>query len=280
MATTPSFYLAWGLVTVPIKSYPAARDERIELVNLHPDCNARVKHEPRCTAWQAPVADPVKGYEVGKGAYVLLTKEELKELEAEKTKTMEVKSFVKAGSVDPVYFGPANYLGPADPAAAKAFLLLRRAMEHTGLMALVQYVQGSREKIGMIRVVPEALMLHELFYADEMRTFESQNRVPGPALASSDEEAAVATELVAVAAGPFDLSGYADGYRQRVTELIQARIAGQPAPKLEIKTAPAPVVDLMASLKQSLEAAKKAKKAKKAGKKAEPKKPKTLKPAA
>lgn len=274
---SPSFFLTWGLVTIPVKSYPAARDERIELVNLHPGCNARVKHEPRCTACQAPVADPVKGYEVGKGTYVLLATEELKALEAEKTKTMELKAFVKAGSVDPVYFGPANYLGPADPAAAKAFLLLRRAMEHTGLMALVQYVQGSREKIGMIRVVPEALMLHEMFYQDEVRTYESQNRIPVPVISISDEETAVATELVALAAGPFDLSGYVDGYRQRVTELIQARIAGQPAPKLEVKAALAPVVDLMASLKQSLAAAKKAKKA---AKKPAEKKPKALKPAA
>lgn len=271
MAVTPSFYLTFGMVVVPVKSYVAARDERVEFTNLHAPCQAKLKQQKICSACQKVVADEeiVKGYALDRDRYVLVSPEELEGLAAEKSKTMEIKAFVPWEEVDPVYLGPANYLGPADQAAARSFALLRDAMGKSGRAALVQYIGSGRDKLGLIRPVDNALMLHEAFYPSEVRSFVAQNRIEVRPVTVSKEELALAVKLVESLAKPFNLSGYADGYQTRVTDLIQARISGAPAPKLEMKAAPSPVVDLMAALKESLaarEAATPAAKAAKAGK--------------
>lgn len=266
MAITPSYYLSWGVLTIPVKSYPAARDERLELANLHAPCaaagtGAKLKPQSVCPACQQVAgADTVKGYETSAGQYVLLAQEELKQLQSAGTKTMEIRGFTKAGEIDPVYLGPANYLGPADPAATKAFTLLRGAMADSDVVAVATYVQSGHDKVGMIRAVPEALMLHELFYETEVRRFDQQNRVPVGTPVVEKTEIQLAAELVKAGLMPFDLSGYHDGYLGRLTELIQARLQGMPAPKLEVKAPAGPALDLMAALTESLKAAQAKKK--------------------
>jgi DNA end-binding protein Ku len=257
---TPSFFLFLGMVVIPVKSYPAARDERVELTNLHAPCaqagrDARLTVRRVCTACSEEVGEAiVKGYPVGKGRYVLVAADEIEALAAEKSKGMEIRAFVPWKEVDPVYLGPANYLGPADPAAAKPFQLLRLAMQLSDRAALVQYVGSGRDKIGLIRVVPEALMLHELYYPAEVRSFAAQNRVEIGPIKVSDEELELALKLVDSLEGPFDLSGYRNEYMGRLTDLIQARLAGQEPPKLAAPAPAAPVVDLVAALKRSLSA--------------------------
>jgi DNA end-binding protein Ku len=268
MATTPSFYVSWGLVTIPVKSYPAARDERVEFKIVHGPCAqeekaADTKLERRCLGCTqlVPKAEEMKANEVEEGRYVLVTDEELKGLTAEKTKTMEIRRFVPLAGIDPIYLGRSNFLGPADPAAIKGFQLLRLAMRQKGkeYAAVVQYVESSREKVGIIRATDEALVLHEAFYPDEIRSFAEQSRIAMKDVPLSKEEMALAKELLEASAGPFSLDGLSDTYQKRVRELIEARRAGLPAPKIEAKVVAAPAVDLMAALKESLNAARKGK---------------------
>lgn len=261
MAITPSYFLTFGMVTIPVKSYTASRERTTSFTQLHGACadkgvGAKLSLERKCQACGKDAGpDVVKGYESAGGQYVLMRAEELKALEVEKTKTMEVKSFVPVEDVDTIFLGRANFLGPADQAATKGFTLLREAMHTTARAAIVQYVQSGHDKIGFLRTSDEgALVMHELFYPDEVRTYAAQNRVETKAIASSKEEAALAVELVSALEAPFDLAGFKDGYQERLNELIAARLAGKPVPKFETAPAAQPSVDIMAALKQSIAA--------------------------
>jgi DNA end-binding protein Ku len=257
MAATPSYFLTWGAITVPVKSTVAARDERVDLVNLHAPCLARAHQKTSCSACGKEMlrAETVKGYETAKGQYVTITQDELAALEAERSKAMEIRAFVPWASIDPIYLGRSNYLGPVDKFAAKAFQLLRGAMEEAGLAAIVQYVGSGHEKLGIVRVVADALMLHESFYQAEIREYE--DRSDTAPVTFTEQERKLARELIASQrSDAFDISGYSDGYQARLKELIEAKVLGQAPAKIEPVKKAAPVIDLVAALQQSLDQAK------------------------
>ena len=262
--TTPSFFLTFGLVTIAVKSYPAARAENIEFEQLHGSCGAVVKIDRRCTACEKIVEkdDIVKGYSMGQDHYVRITQQELDELHPEKTKSMEVKSFFPFDQIDPVYFKSTSYLGPADRSSAKAFHLLRTVMQRAGKAALVQYVHYGHEKIGVIRALPNGvLMLHECYYVDQVRSFESQDKAQIQSVELKKQEQELALILVErQSIKRVDLTGYHDGYRARVDALLEAKITNAPPPKFEARQAPAQVADLIEALKKSLAAREKEKK--------------------
>lgn len=253
---TPSFFIEWSVISVPVKSKPAARNQKTELTIFHTGCNAPRKQLFLCTACDKPAMtdeDIVKAYKTEADRHVLLTPAEIDELASEKSKRLEVKAFVPFEEVDPVYLGPSFHLGPIDPSAGKGFTLLREAMRMTGRAALVQYAGAGRDKIGLIRPTPDALMLHELFYATEVNAFEGLK----PAVTLSDSELDLAKQLVGSFEASFHdaLEQHQDGFEVRLQALIAAREAGETAP-VEVARPVAPVIDLMAALKQSLEARK------------------------
>lgn len=261
---TPSYYVSLGLITIAVKSHPAARSARVELTNLHRPCfekdtAAKLSTVKVCVGCESEVkdGDVVKGYAVDKDRYVVVSEEDLEALASDKSKSMEVRGFVPVADVDPVYFDKANFLGPADQPAAKAFQLFREAMRKTNRAALVQYVGSGRDKIGLLRVVDEGLMLHDLYFADEVRTYAGQARTEIKPVPLAAEELKLAVELIEASAMAFDLTPFQDGYRERLNGLLRARMEGQPAPKLETRAAPAPVIDLMAALRESVAARKK-----------------------
>lgn len=262
-AMVPSFYLTFGVVVIPVKSYPAARRERIEFEQLHAPCAkkgqpARLEIDRRCTVCtkDAKEGEVVKGYSVGVDQYVLVTQQELDDLHPEKTKTMEIEGFFPFEQIAPQLLKESSYLGPVDRASVKAFHLLQTVMQRTKKVALVRYVHYGREKIGVIRSLSNGvLMLHECYYVAEVRSFESQDRVDLPAVELKKGELELGLLLVErQTLKRVDLAQYEDRYRDRVTALIESKVAKVPPPKFEARPAPALMPDLIEALKRSLAA--------------------------
>jgi len=262
-APTPSHILNWGMITLYLKSYPAARNATTDLVNLHQPCvttgDARLAMLKRCKVClkEVPEAEIVKGYASAKGSYVLFTPEEIEALAADKSKGMTLKGFVKFTDVDPLCLGAANFLGPVDAAAMRPFLLLVTAMRENNMAALVSYFGHGRDKVGVIRVGEETLILHDAFFPNEIRTYADQAKVQLVTTEFSPDEKRLATALIQQAEVEFasTMAEMRDGYMDRVTELRVAREAGLAMPTFNIPAAPQPqTLDLVAALKASLSA--------------------------
>ena len=244
--------ISFGLVTVPIRIYPATRASAgISFHLLHEKDHSRLKQQYVCEkdGEVVPRSEMVKGYEFAKGRYVTFTDEELKALDQKATNGIEIAEFVPAGSVDPVYFERSYYLGP-DKNGAKAFSLLVRAMHETGLLAVAKYAARGKDYLVLLRPADERLEMIQLYNEDEVR---SPSEVPVETRASTQAEVKLATRLIeSIASKEFDPGKYGDEVRRRIQELIEAKVQGKDI------TAPAPqkrkaeVVDLMAALQASL----------------------------
>ena len=244
--------ISFGLVTVPVRIYPATRASAgLSFHLLHEKDHSRLKQQYVCEKDGEVVArsEMVKGYEFAKGRYVTFTDEELKALDQKATNGIEIAEFVPAGSVDPVYFERSYYLGP-DKNGAKAFSLLVRAMHETGLLAVAKYAARGKDYLVLLRPAEERLEMIQLYNEDEVR---SPSEVPVETRASTQAEVKLATRLIeSIASQEFDPGKYGDEVRRRIQELIEAKVQGKDI------TAPAPrkrkaeVVDLMAALQASL----------------------------
>jgi DNA end-binding protein Ku len=186
---------------------------------------------------------------VSKGKYVEITKEELDALETEANRNVEIQEFVPATAVDPVYFSKTYYLGP-DKGGDKPYRLLAQAMYQDGQAAVAQFVQLGKEELVMVRAVSdEHLMLHVLYYADEVRAFED---VPAGKGAAGRELQLAAQLIHHLQRKTWDPSRYHDTYRERVLALIKKKQNGEKSITPKVAKRDGKVLDLMAALKQSL----------------------------
>jgi len=205
---TPSFFLTLGVLTIPVKAEAAARDKTISFRNLHNKCGSTMSSQSLCVACQevVPKDQQVRGYPLGRDQFVKIDPKQIDALDVENTKAMEIRAFVPMKDVDAVYLGASSFLHPVDQPAAKAFELLRQAMAKRDRAAIVQYVSSSREKLGLIRVYDGCLMLHEMFYEDEVREAEAKTKP----VTVAPQELELALKLVKAAEGKFEISGYTD----------------------------------------------------------------------
>jgi len=244
--------LTFGLVTIPVKLYTAASSENVSFNMLTPAGN-RVKQHYTDSVTGDPVEqrDCLKGYEVAKDQYVSFTADEIKALEAEKDKCMNIREFVDADSIDLAQVEKSYYLGP-DKGGDKAYTLISETMKAMGKVAVAQWSARGKEQLVIIRPYRGGLILHQMFYAAEVRDFDE---IGFAKITISDEERNMAAQLLtALTTGKFEPSKYEDGYVARVKAAVERKVAGIPAP--EVKSAPAPsVIDLMAALKASIDAA-------------------------
>ena len=241
-----SLTVSFGLVSIPVKLYSATEASRAMSFNLlHKSCGSRLRQQYFCVKEDVPVGreDMVKGYEFAKDQYVMFTPEELKALEEAGTHTAEITEFVPAKTIDPVYFDKAYYLGP-DKGGAKPYALLARALKETGRCALGRWAARGKQYIVMIRPHEEGLLLEQLYYADEIRSFDE---VPLEEGEVNQAELGLAKQLIdQAAAEKFDPTQFHDEVREKTLELIQKKIEGQEitaAPAEESKTK---IIDLMA----------------------------------
>ncbi|PYQ10294.1 MAG: Ku protein [Acidobacteria bacterium] len=243
--------ISFGLVTVPVRIYPAVQSSAgISFHMLHKKDGVRLKQQFFCPKDEevVPRSETVRGFEIAKDKYVIVTDQELKALDEKATNGIEIKEFVPQDSVDPVYFERTYYLG-ADKGGDKAYSLLADAMKDAGKAALAQYAARGKDYLVLLRSIGNRLMMQQLYHADEVRPIEE---VPVPARKSSPAELKLAQQLIdQVSSERFEPEKYTDEVRKRIEQLIAAKAKGQ---KIEAPAArpKAEVVDLMEALKKSL----------------------------
>jgi DNA end-binding protein Ku len=245
--------ISFGLVSIPVKLFSATRPRSVSFNLLHKKDQSRIQQKIYCPVDDAIIdrSELVRGFEIEKGRYVTFTDEELKKLEARNEHVIEITEFLPLEQVDPVYFNESFYIG-AEPGAAKAYRLLADAMRECGRVALGRFTMRGKEHLVLIRPYGKGLMLHTLYYADEVRPAEDVNQAENEAVKAA--ELTLAKRLIDELTGEkFDPSKYHDHYRERVLELAQQKVAGQ----LVTEPSPEPrrgqVIDLMSALKASLE---------------------------
>jgi len=243
-------HLTFGLVSIPIRLFAAARSERISLNQLHKVCHSRVRQPQFCPVCNRQVerSEIIKGYEYEKDQYVLFTEEELDKLDPPSARTMEILQFVKLEDVDPLYFDASYYATPED-AGKKAYQLLLSAMEESGHAAIAKLYMHQREYIVVIRPRAHGLTIHTMYYADEIRSVSEYGQKDGAE--PKEQERKLALQLIESLSAPFEPQKFRDEYRESLKSMITAKLKGE-----EVAAAPhpqlAPVVDLMEALKKSL----------------------------
>lgn len=190
-----------------------------------------------------------KGYEYEKGQYVLFSEEELKKVEPESARTMEILEFVKLDEVDPVYFDASYYIAP-DEGGEKAYRLLTEAMQQAGYAGIAKVSMHNRENIVIIRPRENGLTLHTMFYTNEIRSSEYGSSAKSEL---KDQERTLARQLIENLAAPFEPEKYRDTYQESLRGLVEAKTAGREVTAATQHHTIAPVIDLMAALKKSLE---------------------------
>lgn len=250
MATTVwKGHLTFGLISMPVRMFAAARGERISFNQLHKECHSRLKQPLFCPVCNRNVerSEIVKGYEYEKDQYVLFSEEEMDKIEPASAKVMEILEFVKLKEMDPLYFDSSYYVSPED-AGVKAYQLLMKAMEESGYAAIAKLTMHQREHIVIVRPGTRGMTLHTMFYSNEIRAAES---VPTDKVELKDQERKLAQQLIESLAAPFDPQKYRDEYQENLKAMIAAKLKGQQVTEVA-QPHLAPVIDLMEALKKSL----------------------------
>lgn len=244
--------IAFGLVSVPVKLYSTGESSRrISFNMIHEACGTRVKQQYYCPKddMVVPREDIVKGYEFAKNQYVLFDDDELKLLQSPTSDSIDIVEFVPRGEVDRLFSDKTYYLGP-DKGGARAYRLLSAALRETDRVAVAKYAARGREHLVALRPYEDGLLMEQLYYAEEIRSFDE---VPLEEGEVEKAELELAKQLIGQAASEeFDPSAYHDEVRERTLEMIQQKVEGQEitaAPDEESRTQ---IIDLMAALKASL----------------------------
>lgn len=248
-------HLTFGLLSLPVKLYSAARTESVSFNQLHKADNSRVKQVLYCQAEDQPIsrADIVKGYEYEKDKYVVVEDEEIKKVAPKTAKTMEVLEFVKTTEVDPIYFDASYYLAP-DEAGEKPYALLFEALKQSQCVGVAKIAMHNREHIVILRPGARGILLHTMYYKDEIRQVE-EFRTDTSAI--QDKELALAKMLIDSLLASFEPDKYKDNYRDNLMAMIKAKIEGKEIVETVTPTHKAPVIDILEALKMSLAEGKK-----------------------
>src|SRR5207247_8348271 len=255
MAARPvaSGTISFGLVSIPVKLYTAASSQSISFHMLHAKCGNRIRQQRFCPVCNEVVVERdglVRGYEFARDQYVRFKDEELEALEGEASQAIEISEFVPLSTVDPIYFEKGYYLGP-DKGGEKPYRLLAEAMNKAGKVALAKFVMRGKENLVLIRPAREGLMLHTMYFADEIRDFGEVDK--GADAKVKPGELDLAERLVGeLSSEAFRPEQYADEYRTRVLEVVESKVEGREVTSLAPQAQRTQVIDMMEALKQSL----------------------------
>ena len=253
--------ISFGMVSIPVKLYSATEQKDVRFRLLHKTDGAPIKEKRVCTADGKEVEwkDLVRGYEVGKGEYVILDPEEIDEAKPESATTIDIGDFVKLKEIDPIYFEKSYFLEPTD-VGAKPFTLLKRALEETGRTAVARVVIRTKERLATIRPYDDTLILETMFWPDEIRSTGSLDVPEGNEATVRAKELDMARSLVENLSDRFKPEEYRDEYRVALEELIARKLKGEQRSAKRRKPEPK-VTDLMDALKQSVEASRSSRRA-------------------
>lgn len=235
---------------MPVRLFSGARSSGISFNMLHRPDKSRLKQQYVCQAENVVVDrnDIVKGYEFRKDEYIVIEPDEIKKIEPQTAKTMEILEFVKESEVDPVYFESSYYMMPEE-AGRRPYALLTKALEESEYVAIAKITMHNREYTVFLRPHKGGLMLHTMYYKEEVREVEGFG---APDVELKDAEVKVAHQLIEALAAEWDPEKYQDTFQENLKKLIEAKLEGGEIAAVEKPKKLAPVVDLMAALKQSL----------------------------
>jgi DNA end-binding protein Ku len=249
-ASVWSGYLTFGLISMPIRLFSGARSSGISFNMLHRTDLQRIKQQLICSEENVPVSrdEIVKGYEYRKDEYVVIEPEEIKKIEPKTAKAMEILEFVKASEVDPLYFESSYFMVPEE-AGRRPYALLTKALEASEYYGIAKITMHNREYTVFIRPHEGGLMLHTMYYAEEVKEVKEFG---APDVELKEAEVKVAHQLIEALADKWDPKKYHDEFQENLKKLIQAKLEGGAVAEVEKPKKLAPVVDLMSALKQSL----------------------------
>ena len=244
--------ISFGLVSIPVKLYTAASSQSVSFNLLHAKCGNRIRQQRFCPVCNEVVEreELVRGYEFAKDQYVRFKDDELEALEGEASQAIEISEFVPLSTVDPIYYEKSYYLGP-DKGGEKPYRLLTEAMNKAEKVALAKFVMRGKENLVLVRPAMGGLMLHTMYFADEVRNFDEISK--GESAKISDAETNLAIRLIdELSNEEFHPEQFEDEYRQRVLELVEQKAQGKQITVAAPQPPRAQVIDLMSALKESL----------------------------
>ncbi len=249
--------ISFGLVAIPVKLFHAVRRQSVSFNQLDERNMARIRYRKVNAETGDEVGDDhiVKGYEISKGRYVIVDPDELEPFMPAATKSVDLEEFVDLADIDPVYFDTAYHLAPDGP--PKPYVLLARAMEASGKVAIGRFVMRNKQYTAAIRAEEGRLVMSTLAYADEVIDPADIDELNGlDSVEVNDKEVAMAESLVASLAADFEPEKYRDEYREEVMALIQMKADGEEFEMPDVAAEKPKVVDIMAALEASVAAAK------------------------
>jgi DNA end-binding protein Ku len=244
--------ISFGLVAIPVKLFTATSSQQVSFNMLEPQTKSRVQQQYILPATGEVVnrSTLVKGYEYAKGQYVVFDEAELKALKTERSNSIDIVEFVPLSSVDLLSVEKSYYLGP-DKGGDKAYHLLTESMIHTKKVGVGRWAARGKEQLVLIRPYKEGLILHQMFYDNEVRKFEEVDT--GATFEFKDVERNLAEKLIAeLSVDTFQAERYKDEYAVRVLAAVEQKVAGEQI-HVSQEVPKAQVIDLFEALKQSLE---------------------------
>jgi DNA end-binding protein Ku len=244
-------FITFGLISIPVKLFPAARSSRVGLHQLHAVCKTRLRQPLFCPTCNRIVerSEVVKGYEYEDGKYVVIDPEEIKKIAPESARAMEILAFVKESEIDPLFFDSSYFLVPEDQ-GKKAYKLLLKTMEDKDRVAIAKLTMHQREYTVFLRPYDHGIALHTMYFANEIREAPGYGKTDNVKI--TPQEIKLADQLVDNLSEEFQLKKYHDEFETRLRALIDAKQKGR-----DITATPrperAPVIDMMTALKKSLE---------------------------
>jgi len=253
--------ISFGLLNVPVKLYSAVSKQTVRFRELREGDGSRVKHKrvAESDGKEVPYEKIVKGYEYAPDQYVVLSRDELSDLEPQRTRAIEIQDFVDLDDIDPIYFEQPYYLGP-DKGAARAYALLVQAMKDSRKVAVARFVLRNKEHLAAIRPMDDVLTLTTMRFHDEVtspRDLDGEVFEEEKPKKPEKRELEMASQLIDSLTSDFKPDSYRDEYREELLDLLERKAAGKEvvsAPTEEPKPTKAP--DLMAALEESLAAVK------------------------
>jgi DNA end-binding protein Ku len=252
--------ISFGLVSVPVKLYSAVSRKTVHFNQLDAETSSRIRQKRvNAEGDEVPFNRIVKGYEISKDSYVVVSDDELAALSPKATRMIDISDFVDGAEIDPVFYDNAYYLVPEE-LARKPYALLTRAMEESNRVAVASFVMRTKQYLVAVRPVDGLLMMSTMVYADEL---VPPSELPGldelAGVTITEPELAMAGQLIDSLTSEFEPERYEDSYRQQVLELLEAKASGE-VTAIEVPSAAEDeaVVDLLAALEASVSAAKEA----------------------
>jgi DNA end-binding protein Ku len=247
--------ISFGLVTIPVSVFPATEEKSVRFNQLHDDDMGRIRYKRVCEidGEEVPYEHIVKGYEIEKDRYVVLDDDDFDAVPVESSRTIDIQQFVNLEEIDPILYKKSYYLVP-DETGAKAYSLLRRALEVEGKVGISKVSFRDKEHLAALRFKDDVFVLETMFWPDEIRAADFDTVHEDGKI--RDQEIEMAKTLIDNLSEPWNPDAFKDEYREALLEVVEKKAAGEEI-EAAPEAAPARVVDLMEALKASVEAVKK-----------------------